>query len=72
MDVAPTLLGFLGGRIPVDMDGKCLTEILTEERSRGISLQYRDVASDSSKGASLSEEEQEDLRKQLKGLGYLT
>ena len=71
MDVAPTLLGLLGSRIPVDMDGRCLTEILTEERTRGISLGYRDAASDSSNEASLSEEEQEDLRRQLKGLGYL-
>jgi hypothetical protein len=54
------------------MDGRCLIEILTEERRRGISLQYRAAASEPSKEASLSEEEQEDLRKQLRGLGYLT
>jgi predicted AlkP superfamily phosphohydrolase/phosphomutase len=72
MDVAPTLLGFLGSRIPVDMDGRCLSEILTEETSQRLSLRYRDDISEASKGASLSDEEQEDLRKQLKGLGYLT
>jgi predicted AlkP superfamily phosphohydrolase/phosphomutase len=72
MDVAPTLLGLLGGRIPVDMDGRCLMEILTEERRQGISLEYIAAVSESSPEASLSEKEQEDLRRQLKGLGYLT
>ncbi len=72
MDVAPTLLGFLGSRIPADMDGKCLLEILTEERRKGISLRYRKIASESPKEAPLSDEEQERLRKQLKGLGYVT
>ncbi len=71
MDVAPTLLGVLGSRIPADMDGKCLLQILTEERRKGISLRYREIASESSTEARLSDQEQEELRKQLAGLGYL-
>ncbi len=72
MDVAPTLLGLLGSRIPVDMDGKCLLEILTEERRKGLSLRYREIASEPYKEAPLSDQEQEYLRKKLVGLGYLT
>lgn len=71
MDIAPTILGLMGGRIPEDMDGKCLVELLTEEKRKEISIQYTSSDEETSRETSMSKEEEELLRKQLKGLGYL-
>jgi hypothetical protein len=71
MDIGPTILGLMEGLIPEDMDGKFLLDLLTEERRKGISIQYISSETDASTETSLSEEEEKLLRKQLKGLGYL-
>ena len=60
-----------GGRIPEDMDGKCLVELLTEEKRKEISIQYTSSDEETSRETPMSKEEEELLRKQLKGLGYL-
>jgi predicted AlkP superfamily phosphohydrolase/phosphomutase len=71
MDIGPTILGLMGGDIPSDMDGKCLVELLTEKKRNGISIQYVSPNLEGSEETSLSEEEEEVLKKQLKSLGYL-
>jgi hypothetical protein len=71
MDIGPTILGLMGGSIPQDMDGKCLMGLLTEEKRKEISIQYISSDMDASEETSLSGEEEELLKKQLKSLGYL-
>jgi len=71
MDIGPTILGLMGGLIPEDMDGKFLDDLLTEEKRRGIILNYAASSTQVQEGTALSEEEQESVRKRLKSLGYL-
>lgn len=71
MDIGPTILGLMEGLIPEDMDGKFLLELLTEEKRKEISIQYISSDANASEETFLSEEEEELVRKQLKGLGYL-
>ena len=71
MDIGPTILGLMGGLIPEDMDGKFLDDLLTEEKRRGIILNYAASSTQIQEGTALSEEEQESVRKKLKSLGYL-
>jgi len=70
-DIAPTVLGLMGGQIPDDMDGRCLVDIMEEEKRKEISLRYVASSDDVSEESSLSEREQAILKKQLEGLGYL-
>lgn len=71
MDIGPTILGLMEGLIAEDMDGKCLMEILTEEKRKGLSIRYVSSDANPPQEISLSKEEEELLRKQLKNLGYL-
>lgn len=71
MDIGPTILGLMGGQIPNDMDGTCLMELLTEEKRNEMSIQYVSSEMEGPEETSLSAEEEEVLKKQLKNLGYL-
>jgi predicted AlkP superfamily phosphohydrolase/phosphomutase len=75
IDFAPTILHSFGVMIPSDMDGRVLEEIFTEEHlvenpvrvSETIGLDY-DVLD---KSPAMTEEESEEIRARLRGLGYL-
>lgn len=75
IDYAPTILHSFGVEIPSDMDGRVLEEMFTEEYlaenpvrvSEAIGLDYD--AGD--KSPAMTEEESEEIRARLRGLGYL-
>lgn len=71
MDLGPTILGLMSGEIPEDMDGNFLSEILTDEKRNEVSLRYVSSEQECLEKTSLSPEEEEVLKRQLKGLGYL-
>jgi predicted AlkP superfamily phosphohydrolase/phosphomutase len=75
IDFAPTILHSFGVEVPPDMDGRVLTEIFTAEYlsdnpvriSQTPGLDY-DPAD---KSPAMTEEESEEIRARLRGLGYL-
>jgi hypothetical protein len=75
IDYAPTILHSFGVEVPIDMDGRVLEEIFTEQYLAGnpetvsdaIGLDYR--APD--KAPEMTDEESEEIRARLRGLGYL-
>ena len=75
IDYAPTILHSFGVEVPSDMDGRVLEEIFAEEYlaenpvrvSKTASLDYD--APD--KAPAMTEEESEEIRARLRGLGYL-
>ena len=75
-DVAPTILHILGVAVPDDMDGRVLGDLFergTElgERSVGIQKVPASQAGEQVSGL-LSSEEEEQIKKRLKALGYLS
>lgn len=72
IDVAPTLLYLLGLAIPNDMDGQVLTEIFGDEFLRQTPVKYREPDEErEGREGGYSEEEVEQIRERLEGLGYL-
>jgi predicted AlkP superfamily phosphohydrolase/phosphomutase len=75
IDYAPTILHSFGVEVPSDMDGRVLEEIFTEQYaaenpvrvSDTIGLDYK--APD--KAPEMTDEESEEIRARLRGLGYL-
>ena len=73
-DVAPTILYLLGVPIPRDMDGRVLTEAFEPKLREARPVQYaQETAAEWAAGAQkeYSVEEQEKLKRVLRGLGYL-
>jgi predicted AlkP superfamily phosphohydrolase/phosphomutase len=71
-DVTPTILYYLGLPIPENMDGRVITEIFEQEFVVRRALERSPALSTSgAPGDDLSPEDQEAIRKQLRGLGYL-
>jgi predicted AlkP superfamily phosphohydrolase/phosphomutase len=73
-DLAPTLLYLLGQKVPDDMDGRVLTEIINPEFAQQQSAQYTTTtaaASEDSEGKSYSPEEAAQIEARLKALGYI-
>jgi len=73
IDYAPTILHTFGVEIPPDMDGRVLEEIFTEEHMRRNPVRFSntDARLDSSGAETMTEEESEEIRQRLRGLGYL-
>jgi predicted AlkP superfamily phosphohydrolase/phosphomutase len=74
IDIAPTILYLLGVPIPRDMDGKVLTNIFREEFLNENPIEYSEplpVSKSLSEEEPYSEEDKENIKKTLKGLGYL-
>lgn len=65
-DLAPTILHAHDYAIPSWMDGRVLTDTLTTDRP----IRESDSSSTGDKGQELSEEEREEMQKQLSNLGY--
>jgi predicted AlkP superfamily phosphohydrolase/phosphomutase len=72
-DMAPTVLYMLGLPVPRDMDGRVLTELMDEEFVASRPVCYSDEEPMSRvSGPGLTEEEAEEVRERLRGLGYVT
>jgi predicted AlkP superfamily phosphohydrolase/phosphomutase len=71
-DVVPTLLYLMGYSVPDDMDGRVLSEIVSDEYLRFHPVKYsQHVGSEPSDEVTYSEDENAEIRESLKNLGYL-
>ncbi|GJM45451.1 MAG: hypothetical protein DHS20C21_22930 [Gemmatimonadota bacterium] len=72
IDVAPTILHYLGEGVPEDFDGRVLQDAFTEQEAVRP-IRVAPPASDSGSGdpSEMSEEDMREIRERLKGLGYL-
>lgn len=68
LDIAPTVLQLLGVPIPVDMDGRVLTEILDPDATGPVRTQ---ASAGVTNGTTDAEDDDEIVRKRLADLGYL-
>ena len=73
IDMAPTILHFLGHSVPDDMDGRVLTEIFDEEflRRRPVRRGAAAGSAGSDEPDTYSDEEAEMIKKRLQDLGYV-
>ncbi len=72
VDVAPTILYLLNVPIPENMDGKVLTQFLEPAFTDSHPIRFqKPVGSTEEVQYAYSDEQQEQLKKVLKGLGYL-
>ncbi len=72
IDVAPTILYLLGLPVPGDMDGRVLTEIISQQMLTKEPVRIEHVThAPVQEEYAMSSTDEEDLRKTLKALGYL-
>lgn len=72
IDLAPSVLYLLGLPIPKDMDGKVIQDVFSEQSFDEQPIQFIEEASFGfSPQEVYSQEEEEELKKQLRALGYL-
>lgn len=72
-DVAPTILGLMGVPIPKQMDGRVLSEALSDELLSQLHVTYREADEEVDRPATarvMSEEEERIIRERLEALGY--
>jgi predicted AlkP superfamily phosphohydrolase/phosphomutase len=72
IDLAPTILFYMGLPIPSEMDGKVLTNIFSQDFLEKHSIRHRHLTATTIKYKELTKAEEDDMRKKLKGLGYLS
>jgi len=75
IDYAPTILHSFGVEVPSDMDGRVLEEIFTGQYLAENPVRVSDMAgpdySAPDKAPEMTDEESEEIRARLRGLGYL-
>jgi predicted AlkP superfamily phosphohydrolase/phosphomutase len=72
MDVAPTLAYLLGVEVPRQMDGAVLEQAIAEDRLIEFPVEYADVELlGRAAGFGLGEEDSEDIKRRLEGIGYI-
>jgi predicted AlkP superfamily phosphohydrolase/phosphomutase len=72
IDVAPTLAYLLGLEVPRQMDGKVMEGALAEERLIEYPVEYADVELlGRAVGRGLEDEDSEDIKRRLEGIGYI-
>jgi predicted AlkP superfamily phosphohydrolase/phosphomutase len=72
MDMAPTILHLLGLPVPEGFDGRVLTEALEPELLKANPIRHEDIPLEVEvAGFAMTETEEEEIRKKLKGLGYI-
>lgn len=72
MDLAPTILYSMGISVPSDMDGRVLSEAFTAEFLSKVKVEYSDESTDREVGRDdYSEDDEEEIRERLRGLGYV-
>jgi predicted AlkP superfamily phosphohydrolase/phosphomutase len=73
IDMAPTLLHVMGLPVPRDMDGTVLTDLMDEGFVASRPVRYSDEEElSSTTGPGLTDEEAQEVRERLRGLGYVT
>ncbi len=75
VDVAPTLLYALDLPVPANLDGQVVTQAFRAEYLAGHPIVYErsgPVLAGNRQGSSYDKEEEEDMRRKLQGLGYIT
>lgn len=73
LDLAPTILYLLGVPVPNDMDGKVLTDVFQQSFLKSQPINYEDAEVEESpkeSGKIYSEDEADEVRERLRGLGY--
>jgi predicted AlkP superfamily phosphohydrolase/phosphomutase len=73
-DILPTILYYFGGKVPRYMDGRVLTEIYRPGFREGQSIEFEEGAEihpAPADGEAYSEEENKQIEKTLKELGYI-
>jgi predicted AlkP superfamily phosphohydrolase/phosphomutase len=72
VDAAPTILYLLGLPIPEDMDGQVLTQMIDDDVLKQNPIKFQTVSTETNQqDYKLDEADEEDLKKTLKGMGYL-
>jgi predicted AlkP superfamily phosphohydrolase/phosphomutase len=76
VDVAPTVLHYLGEAIPSDFDGHVLTEAFTDAELvanpvRTVKVSPTETGDESGRERGLTSEESKEIRERLKRMGYL-
>jgi predicted AlkP superfamily phosphohydrolase/phosphomutase len=71
MDLAPTILYLMGLKVPNDMDGKVLTEIIDNDYLKNHPVEYYTPKKDAKRTTGdASSKEREEIIEKLKSLGY--
>jgi predicted AlkP superfamily phosphohydrolase/phosphomutase len=70
-DLAPTILHLLGCRIPSDMDGSVILDMLSDRFKDKRAVEYTQVDMNVVEMAKMSEREEEDVLDRLRDLGYI-
>jgi predicted AlkP superfamily phosphohydrolase/phosphomutase len=72
VDVAPTMLYLCGQALPVDMDGRVLSQIISKEFLAANAVRFTDGGQDQPPGeVEYSAEENAEIIESLKNLGYI-
>jgi predicted AlkP superfamily phosphohydrolase/phosphomutase len=71
VDLFPTILYLLELPIPEDIDGNVLTEIIKHESLSKNIVKVKEFVKNDTESYQLTENERDEIRRQLKGLGYL-
>jgi predicted AlkP superfamily phosphohydrolase/phosphomutase len=73
MDLAPTILYLMGSKVPTDMDGRVLTDILEEACLKTHPIVYEEALpqEEQRQAAGMSPEDEQALLDNLRGLGYI-
>ena len=71
VDLAPTVLALLGCPVPDDMDGRVLSEVLSDPGSQPIDAHALPTMAGPRELYVLTEDEDAELQDRLKGFGYL-
>jgi len=74
LDLAPTILAFMGVPIPSDMEGRVLENMFTQEFFAGYELVHVDVDPSGAMGPTqeFTRDEAQKVEKQLEDLGYIS
>lgn len=73
MDITPTILYSLGFDVPDDMDGKVVLDVFSDEfkKDNPVTFGKAEAYEAADREEAYSEDEDEDIRARLKGLGYI-
>lgn len=76
IDLTPTILHLFGEQIPQDMDGRVLTDIFTDSFQVRRPVEYSDDAANVAQSSGVessgyTDEEEEEIKEQLRQLGYI-
>jgi arylsulfatase A-like enzyme len=71
IDLAPTILHVLGNKVPADMDGRVLADLFDEDFLERRPVEYRAPDEDIAAPGPQPPDEEKDVIRRLKDLGYL-